>query len=413
VVTYTAIWLPHGGTPSETLAGDLFVGDQLSVIMEARDAQGLRALIWEVPQQGVTDSQIVVGPFAGVGFFRDLTPAWVGEIGVRFYARDSRGLASEVVFSAPGALNVHPTVSRPTVTRSFAAETREVAIDALRGRAYLLHANQRQVEIIQLSTITTVGIITLPAISSDLDLTVSGDSLVLAYPSLGALGVVDLALPDPSPVTVPITPLDQALRQAPVYLRALAHGKVFVTLEGDTPEAFRLLEVDPRTGIGQVRMDAGSGGYIQGGIERADDGSAAVVGAGEGLFQRYDLSGEVFGPLRARPLTDARLRVDRVLQRASIGLILFDSELRQTGQVNSTFGGPFGASVLSSDGESLFYADYVHGLVDARTSDGSLISATRLPTLTSYFRRSSDGTWLVVVESLDGATSFVTVIDLR
>lgn len=411
-LTATGILLPMR-QPSLTLAGNLFVGDRLELLVDAIDAQALAAVYWEIPSRAYLDSQVVSGSQVSARSSIALAPTWTGPLDVRLYARDAAGLLSSAVTSSPGALQVYPQVVAPSVTRAFSMETRDVRISARRGQAYLLHGNQLQVEAVDLVTGATTGVIPLPTIPDDFDLTPSEDSLLLAFTTMSAIAVVDLTNAHPSVSLIPVTILDSAAGGQMVALRALANGKAFVTLTGLVPSESRLLEVDLATGLGVTRADAGSGGFVQGPMERSDDGRAVVVGVGPDHFQRYDVAGDVFGPVRPRPVTDAKLRVDGTLQHASIGLLTFDGGLVPAGQATSTFGGLFGASALSADGSTLYYVDAAHGLVRTRTLDGSLVSATPIKHLTSYLRRSADDAWMITVESLDGTSSLISILDLR
>src|SRR5205823_6646365 len=90
------------------------------------------------------------------------------------------------------SLRVYPTLTRPTTAAAVEGEIAELAIDQRRGVIYLAQGYQRRLAVLSTASMTVSATLALPAASADLDLTASGDSLVVALPSLRALGVIDL-----------------------------------------------------------------------------------------------------------------------------------------------------------------------------------------------------------------------------
>lgn len=407
------LYYPQGYGSADTLPPPaIFPGEALQVLFTAYDNQGLARVRWDVPRVGYSDSVTVRGAAVAGSIDLVIPPGWLGNLDLALVALDGAGLASSAVGPEPGSLNVYPHDSAAVMFLDRNQGTRDVAIDAAAGLAYLLHALPREVEIIALDGGATLGTIAIADTAADLDLSVSGDTLLLTYPSLGALGVVSLRQSRPQAVTMPLSPLDSASRQVPRFVRMLANGRAFVTLEGNGPAAFRLLDVDPSTGVGVIRTEAGNNGHVEGPIERADDGRGVVLGAGAGWMQRYDLVGDRFGSAQSRPINPYHLSVDGQLQRAAVGTTIFDGSLQPLVEAVSARPGPKQNAVLSADGGSLFYANDGRGMIRVRTSDGGVVSAIPFDRHIGFARRSADGAWLVTISDY-GSSSEVGIIDLR
>lgn len=404
---------PGAGSADTLLAGDLFVGDQLELAVEGRDQQGLGEAYLDNVLGGVHDSLALTGTLGTADFIDTIPDTWVGNLDFQLRVRDATGLFSPGISPAPGAITVYPRENHPAVSRnSSTAETRTVAIDAAGQRLYLLHGYQHQIEVTDLATLALLATIPLPGAAQDMDLVPGEDSLVVSMPGLGALAIVDLTPATPVVTTVALDSLNPALSQSPQALRVGTNRKVFVVLAGSSAAAGRLLEYDLATGAERFHPEAGMAGYVDGELERSDDHAAMVFRAGAGLYQRYDVAGNAFGPLVTLPATTARLRLDATFQRASIGLLLYDGALQQVGQMHSTIGGYYESSTLSPDANDLYYWGG-RGIIRTRTSDGGLVSVIPSPIPPGYMRFSSDGNWLVLVQTDEYSTSAVSVLDFH
>lgn len=196
----------------ETLAGDYFVGDSVPVFVGAADNHALSAIVWDVLPSGGRDSLLVTGParVAPGPVWVPLRPEWVGQVQLRFYARDAMGLTSAPLTMA-NALGVYPTVERPTASASVPGEIRDFAIDARRGAIYVLQTNERRLAIVSTATLQVTATIPTPGAPTGFDLTPGGDSLIVALPSSKALGVLDLRQASPQLALLPLTTLDATL----------------------------------------------------------------------------------------------------------------------------------------------------------------------------------------------------------
>ncbi len=413
--TATAYFMrPGAGFADTVLAGDLFVGDRLELGVVGSDRQGLAEGYLDIPAAGIHDSLPLTGVSADANFVDSIRATWVGTLDFQLRVRDAAGQFSRTIGPASGAIPVYPRETRPAVSRSYGnAEIRTVAIDAPGQRLYLLHGNQHQIEITDLATLASLGTINLPGVAQDMDLVPGEDSLVVSMPGLGALAIVDLTPATPVVTTVALDSLTPALSQSPQALRVGTNRKVFVVLAGSSAAASRLLEYDLGTGAERFHPEAGSGGYVDGELERSEDHAAMVFRAGPGSYQRYDVGGNVFGPVVMLPATTARLRVDATFQRASIGLVLYDGALQQVGQAHTTIGGLYESSTLSPDASELYYWDGARGIIRTRTSDGGVVSVLTSPLPPGYMRFSADGNWLVLVQTDEYFTSAVSVLDFH
>jgi hypothetical protein len=405
---------PTGGSATTEIAGEYFTGDSLYLIFNASDNYALKALVWEILPFGFRDSVIVSGPSAGPWLKIPIREEWTGPIQLRLYARDAAGLTSDAVTSAPGAITVSPTVVLPTAWTTVPGEIREFVIDAPRGVVYLLQSNQSRVAVLSTANMTVTRTIATPVIATDLDLSPGGDSLILALPVRGALGVIDLRQSTPDVTLIPIADLDTALNQRPFHVRVARNGKAFVALQGSNPSAWALHEVDLVTGTQRRRTDAGDGGFVGGGIlERSHDRSVIVLNGGPNLFQRYDATLDRFGPQRSASVYDWRPSVDKMGVHIAIGLDIYGETLLYLRRVRAPILGGVPRTALSADGEYLYIILWNHGIVRSRVSDGMMIDRTPNPISPDVIRTSADGAMLITAEGFAREQTKISRIDLR
>jgi hypothetical protein len=403
------------GTPG--VRGTFFAGDTLSFMFEARDNHDVRALIWEIYPAGIRDSLVVFGPEVSPWIAVPLEDAWVGPLELRFYARDATNLTSDTVTTAPGDVQVRASVTLPSVDGTVPGGVDEVLFDVARGVLYALQQYQSRITVLETLTLGTVETIGLPAPAVDLDLTPGGDSLLLTLPALGALGVVDLGQATRQVVVVPLTSLDSALYQRPIWVRAMANGKAFVRLGGLGQESFRLLQVDLASRTETIRLDAGDQGYIGAArMERSADRTVLVLQGGPGLFQRYATATDTFGAPQSATPFDVRPSLDGSGQVTSIGLDLYDTDLRFLREVESKVppnAAVYVLSALTPSGEYLYQALQPWGILRSRVSDGVLLDRSPSPVDAWNMRISDDGAFLAQVQNTSAGTARIRVVDLR
>ena len=264
-----------------------------------------------------------------------------------------------------------------------------------------------------LSNLAMLESITLRTGASDLDLTPSDDSLVLALPYERALGIIDLRQSSPRTVTVlSLKSLDTTTQQAPWQVRVGANGKAYVMLEGPTPTPSGLLEVDFATGA--ERLIPGSENIAGARYERSFDRTALIFARWTDLLERYDVALDAFGPLHAPRSIYGPLRVDGDGARVSIGLDMYDASLDFLRRLPSVYGGEaVPGAALSKDGTYLYSVLGFRGIARTRTSDGVVLDRSPTPfSASGYVRVSPDGNTLIIVDSFLG-TARIALMDLR
>ena len=402
-----------GSATFPPITGDLFAGDSLELILNASDNNALRAIVWEVLPSGFKDSVIVSGPFASPWIWIPFRAEWGRDVQLRLYARDAQGLTSAVVESPPGAITVYPTSERPVRKATVSGEIRSFVVDEKRDVVYLIQSNERRVAVFSLATMSVATTLELPFYPTDADLSVSGDSLVLTSPLDVALAVVDLRAATLQATLLPLTALDATIQQRPSGVRVLSNGHAFVSLEGSTSAAYRVLDVDLASGAQRMRTEASGGLPIAGGIERSGDRSMLVLdGVGDACLQRYDVATDRFGPCRPGAFSRAA-SVDATGRNSAIALDVYDESLTLTRRVNSVFRGGVPTTAISPDGEVLFQVHWQLGIIRSRVGDGVMLDRIPNSIQPTAMRATPDGGRLITVDSQNGATSRVSVIELR
>jgi hypothetical protein len=403
---------PNGGGAVFQLSGNYFVGDSIHLIPNAHDNHLLSALLWEVLPAGIRDS--AVGFVAGSNLKIPIRESWgTGPIQLRLVARDVAGLLSDVYLSAPGAVQVHPVIARPVRTTQVSGEVRDLLIDSRRGVLYLLQPFERKISVLALSTLTVTRSIPLPAVPADLDMTPRGDSLVVTLPQSRALAIIDLRDEAAAVQVVPLTILDESTQQMPELIRIVSSGKAFVSLAGSATRAQQLAEIDLATNSQRLRLDAGEAGHIgSGNLERSRDASMLVVQGGPGLFQRYDVSTDAFGP-RRNAIPFMRPAIDMTGQRVSLGTDVYDGTLQFLRTVTVPFPGGVPPTALSPDGEYLYSSFRDPGIIRSRVSDGAIVDRAPNTIEPSLIRISPDGTFLVTTDQNRGGIARISIMDLR
>lgn len=394
------------GAGSTVFARDYFVGDTIYVELNASDNYALKTLYWEVWPAGFRDSLVTSGQQVATFLRLPIPPAWLGSIQMKFYARDAVGLTSDTVVTAPDSLRVGATIQRPVVTATLPAQLLDMQIDAKRGVVYVVPAWGNNLFAVS----TTTGAFTSIPLAQrpwGIDLSPGGDSLIVTFPGLPALGIMDLRQAAPAVVSlIPLAPLDTTSGQRLTDVKVAANGKAFLPLEGNNASAFTLVEVDLASGAERIRSDAGQNGLLGGAaLERSYDHATLVTNGNGTEFQRYDVASDAFGPLLTARSTWGP-SVDGTGQHIVVGLDLYDANLQYVRSIRSLFGVPTRA--VSPDGSYLFEA--WRGVIRARLSDGALQDRSPAPFTPTLARVSSDGTTLAMFDFVSGQ---IAVMDLR
>ena len=397
-----------GGSMIPEVWGRYFGGDSITVLLSASDNSALSTIVWEIEPFGARDS-ILVDPAGHHGVHRiPLDSTWSGPITITFVARDAVGLESAPITSVLGGLHLLPSVSRAVRTTTVTGEIRTLAFDERRGLLYLLQTNQQLLTVVSFSDLQVKASVPMSG-ATDIDITPGGDSLVLAFPLLGTLGIIDLLQSSFQPVMVPIDSLDASIRQGSTELRITANDKVIFKTGGTASAAFTVRELDLRTGAQRGRSDIPHAEWAL-----SMDRRALILNGGTGGFVRYDVDTDaVTGSSTAAVLTSIP-GVDRTGSIVSISTHLYDASLQYIRQTDSMFDASgWAPTVLSPDGDVLFYVLSRYGMVRTATSDGSILDRTPLPLDATRLIVTADGSHLIVVESNNGTTSKLSIVDLR
>ena len=374
-----------------------FGGDTIPAYLHASDNHALSVVYREVLPWGRRDSLLTTAPTLNARLDIPIPEDWAGGIQVRAFSRDGAGLVSDTIVTPADSLRIFPTVARAVQSRIMGGVIRDLIFDERRGAIYLLNSSPSYVAVLSATDLTLVDSIPLPGAASDFDITVSGDTLVVVLVDLHALGILDLNASPRTVVVHPLTTLNAAMDQRPELVRIPANGKIFVRLNGATFPQTTLLEVDLSSGVERVRSDAGNNGvvgYVT--MERSNDRGVMVLWQGQQL-QRYDASGDVFGPLTAAASYASRFSLDATGSRLALGLDVFDAATLQFERhVESPAWDPYLAVALSPDGQVLYHYSLPQGVLRADASTGHLLERARTPAVT-FMRVSPDGTRLALL----------------
>jgi hypothetical protein len=407
-------------TALASFAGYFFTGDDLTLSVNASDNHALHGVYWEVTPGGLRDSMIG----SASTLFRQVTvraqPGWAGPVSVRFYAVDALGHVGDTIASAPGNIQVGPTVGPTPTFTSVPGDVVDVLFDLKRGVIYLLQSNSLKLSVFSPASLSVVSSITLPGYAPGFDLTPSGDSIVTVFRHSQAIGIVDLTLGSPALQLVPL-PIDTSIKL--LNVRVAATGRALLATQNvalDSGGVKRLYTYDFAAHSLRMRLDAPILGYeASGRLERSGDARVIVANGQAGAFVRYDAAADAFGsPVTAR-IQDFRPAIDSTGATVAVAGDVYNASLQYQSTVGAGRAGG-GAAAISPDGQTHYMAlppTYVDGYyvspgtVRSRTSDGSLIDRIPAIGIIDLVRLSPDGSTLVVAQNYNGPAR-VAVINL-
>jgi hypothetical protein len=395
----------NGSSTPGVGGGTYFTGDAINVRLVATDNAQLQAITLAIPSLGLTQ-QISA---AGTGLTLDTTivfpQAWVGAQELLFFARDATGLYSDTTRTPPGAFSIHANSSHAAVNGSIAGTTDAVVLDVKRNVLYLLDRGAHKVNIVSIATVASAGSITLPSEALDMDLTMSGDSLAIALPHEHGIGFFDLTQSAHPYSITPLTVLNTAADEWPVYLRVAANGRLFTGVQPSTGGTWRVAELNLSNGAQRIRTDAGNGINAGPLIGRTFDHQTLFFNGGPGpFFQRYQSGTNTFGPPRTSP-ADYFPVVSDDGQRVDIGTDVYSADLQL--QYHLPVGGDPGGAAFDGTGASIY--QMVNYVYQSALADGHIIE--RFPSVDSGKLWLVHGSMMVTTGSSNGTTT-ISVIDL-
>ena len=411
------------GTTVARPSGPYFVGESIDFTVTPNDNHSIKWVVGEVKPFGVRDSVESPARGADVTLRIPVREGWSGPVELRYFVRDGSGLTSDTLVSAPSSVAVFPTVQRPTTTASMGEANESIeseVIDTRRNVVYLMQPGKRRIAALSLATMQIISTIPLALNASDMDLTTSGDSLLVTFPELGALGVIDLTRTDrrvelltldPVPIGFPSTPVPSVSEVV-----ALSNGRAFVVGNLD-PGTRWLLEIDLRNGSQRYRGEAGPGAIGGFGLEgallsRSQDASVMLVRSTDCL-QRYAAASDQISPCVRGTTLGAINSVDATGQRVSVGPDIYDGTWSHLRRIELLPPGSGASSAVTVDGRELFLP-FGNGVVRSNVVDGRILDRQVPPVIPKRVHATPDGKSLVVIgTSVATGLSAVAVIDIR
>jgi hypothetical protein len=375
-------WDPYqrecGAVSATVPGGTFFTGQELSFCLSASDNGQLAHLVWEVSPAGTRDSMPVTRLVRGNLYSTAvILPNWVGTQAVRLFVRDQAGNTSDTLASGPGAFTIYPTLTRPTVSTGVTyVQPNDIVVDEKRALLYVLFGNTPYLKVFALSDLHLVRQVTLPHEAAGMDITPSGDTLVVALPLINALATVQLDDPDSSAVILPLP--DSVTSRQPVRVRVMHNGHVFVMMQLNwSGHDFRLLEYDLASGARRWVTELPDSGSVDVLVRSANHERMFIHGGS--CFDLYDADVDAFGPcvqLSSRGTMSSNALGDRF----AIGSDVYDASLHLLSQAAPAdfVEQDTHTSTLSPDGATLVRWAAL-SLVRSRAADGTILDRTVLP----------------------------------
>jgi hypothetical protein len=398
--------------PPSDLADYLFAGDGIGLLLTAADNHSLGAIYWDVLPSGFRDSTLAGGPSAYLSEGIVTQSSWAGPLQLRLYAKDAAGNVSDTVVTAPGGIQVYPTVGPSPTPVSISGDITDAAFDTKRGLIYLLQSNADQIAVFSPASGTVVRTIPVAGYAPAIDLTPSGDSLITVLMNVQELGVVDLTQSTPTLTTTPLPGLDSTDRLLDV--RVTSTGQAMIAIQHQVVGGVtRLYLYSLADGTLQVRLDAPElGNNFPGMLERTTDGTVVIVNGAAGAFLRYDATTDQFGSAQTARIEASRPSLDGTAAHLTVGGGLYDAGLQYLRSVRVAQNGN-GPGAISPDGQTHYMAlapGYTErGVVRSQVSDGAIEDHIAVPMIIGMLRVSPDGSMLLAIGSENGSTEICLV----
>jgi len=384
-----------GSTPG-TLLG---LGDTLIISLNASDDDAVAWIGYGLgAPASVSDSVAVTGASGAHVFRLPAAPGWAGSFYITAFARDSAGNRATVNLGSMTGVNA---TRRPLSALPLTAAVSDIAYDRGRDALYVSLPDSNLVAVVRRNPFAYDAPIATPSRPQGLDLTLSGDSLVVALRRSAYLGVVNLAAATRTVDTVRLSAAGGGV--GPDHVRMAANGQLLVTMTFDgSGYGGCVYAVNLATGTQRRRSDAGFYGEVTEAVPLAAAGDRSAI---FGLIDDsccpedgfvYDaatdsipvLHGTVgmFFPSVSADTTGAHVLIANSLYDRALSLHL--------SYTPSGYG--YGPTALAPDG-SVVYMGVDNAYVKLRASDGAELQRTLLPGTPSRLLVLPDGRGLVAV----------------
>jgi hypothetical protein len=398
-------------------------GDQLQIQLDASDNVSLALVGYRIgAPANLADSIAVDGPSYKTTRTLSVAQSWLGVSPVTFFAVDKSGHRTEV--TAP-AMSVYPVVVRtPRGVDLPGGNIVDAVFDAKRGVAYLAQPDSNRILVLGTASMSLGSAIAAPGYPTGLDLTASGDSLVIALRRSSALGIVDLTQSSPvlDSIHLSLPTAFPGSHDGPYKLRISSTNRVFVVLTIDGSGWDPLQEYDLTARRQTTRSD---GAFLNGVVESdavvaaSGDRSHLVLLQGNGCCPNYatmySSAADNFSAWGGTTSTyGASISVDNTGQHVLIASSLFDANLSLVRDydpphynlahdyVNGTT-----PTVISAAGD-VAYMSIGTAYFVVRLADGGVLEEVFLPTPTTRLLLVDGGATLLSI-----ATNRVDAISLR
>ncbi|HEV2671761.1 MAG TPA: hypothetical protein VGU74_11750 [Gemmatimonadales bacterium] len=330
---------------------------------------------------------------------RGIPASWIGSSTYSVFAVDAVGNRREVLL---GSLTVANRTRQPPWSAALDGTVRDMAFDAKRNVLYLSIPDSDRVAVLSLASKSFSAPLAFSGRPRGLDLSLGGDSLLVALRATPYLSVLNLVTSQRDTVRVNN---DNFLNRGPDNVRVMANNKALVTITFDgSGYGGSLMELDlgsralaNRKTVTEFVPLCRSGNRSIG-LILIDDSCCPI----EGVV--YDALNGAFPADRG---TVSRF-FNYVSSDYSGARLLITHELFTTGLTSLGSFAPAGAtgpSVLAPDGATAYFATST-GITNVRISDGAVIGSVNLGAQPSQLAIASDG--LTLFAAVPGA---VHVID--
>lgn len=390
-------------------AGQFAVGDRLAIQVTASDNNALAWLVWEVGSPAIARDSLKLGTNQPTSNDPVVQPEWVGQQVVSVYVRDVAGLKSATVSAQPGQVSFYPLVTHPTSAPAVVAGGSDVmdqVYDAKRGALYMSMPDAHRVAKIDVATMTVAGSVAFASTVGGLDLTPSGDSLIVALGQARTLAVLN---PDQLTDTlgmIPLSVLDTAGSIAPswtpepTWVRVGANGVAVTSLSWRTKGGDDIVTTDLATGAQRIRADARTSSPYPMQVMGPSLDRSFIVMIGADCSRLYQSSSDSFAPCDGGGGLAGNFRafsIDAAGDRFAAGNAAYDLSFHQL-RANGAINGQFPIAAISADG-TLLYLGALQTVSVMRIADGKMLERFNLPIRADRMLMSPTGDWLAVIQN--------------